>query len=59
MNANILSGGFNFERYFKAAEDLKIPEDLPVLFFLEATSTDVEGWKTGHEEQIKTLFTEK
>ncbi|NUU60483.1 alpha/beta hydrolase [Paenibacillus agri] len=53
FNANMLNEGENFTHNFKAAESYSFPKNLPVLFFLVKVNTDVEGWKKGHEEQIK------
>lgn len=55
MNPNIISEGENFKPNFAAVENSKFPKDLPVIFFLEANNTDVEGWEQLHEEQIKDL----
>ncbi|WP_054024891.1 alpha/beta fold hydrolase [Bacillus sp. FJAT-28004] len=59
MNPNIISEGENFQSNFKAAEELKFPKNLPVIFFLEENNTDVEGWEEKHEEQIKDLVNGK
>ncbi|MCU6793252.1 alpha/beta hydrolase [Paenibacillus sp. WQ 127069] len=53
MNPNIISEGENFRNNFKAAENLKFPKNLPVIFFLVENNTDVEGWLPKHEEQVK------
>ncbi|MEC0094053.1 alpha/beta fold hydrolase [Paenibacillus macquariensis] len=53
MNPNIISEGENFQHNFKAAENFKFPNKLPVIFFLQKSNTDVEGWIPLHEEQIK------
>ncbi len=53
MNPNIISEGENFKHNFKAAENFKFPNNLPVIFFLQKNNTDVEGWIPLHEEQIK------
>lgn len=38
---------------FKGAQKLKFPRNLPLLLFVEANNTDVEGWIPLHEEQVK------
>ncbi|WP_373370356.1 alpha/beta fold hydrolase [Alkalicoccobacillus plakortidis] len=43
----------HFESNFNAAQALDFPSDLPLLFFLEADNTDVDGWIPLHEEQVK------
>ncbi|MDQ0208850.1 pimeloyl-ACP methyl ester carboxylesterase [Alkalicoccobacillus murimartini] len=43
----------HFESNFNAAKALDFPSDLPLLFFLEADNTDVDGWIPMHEEQVK------
>ncbi|KOO52550.1 alpha/beta fold hydrolase [Viridibacillus arvi] len=53
FNPNIISEGENFKYNFKAAENYSFPKNLPVIFFLVKDTTDVEGWKVEHEEQIK------
>ncbi|WP_339314775.1 alpha/beta hydrolase [Paenibacillus sp. FSL R10-2734] len=53
MNPNIISEAEHFTSNFKAAESLKFPKELPVIFFLVKDTTDVEGWEALHEEQIK------
>ncbi|MGE7930873.1 alpha/beta fold hydrolase [Viridibacillus arvi] len=53
FNPNIISEGENFKYNFKAAENYSFPKNLPVIFFLVKDTTDVEGWKVKHEEQIK------
>lgn len=53
MNPNIISESEHFPSNFKAAEFLKFPKELPVMFFLVKDTTDVEGWEALHEEQIK------
>ena len=53
MNPNILSEGVQMEHNFKATQELSLPKNLPVFFFLAENTTDVEGWKEAHEEQIK------
>jgi pimeloyl-ACP methyl ester carboxylesterase len=53
FNANILSEGEHFEYNFKAVENTTFPKNLPLIFFLEANNTDVEGWEQKHDEQIK------
>lgn len=55
MNPNILSEGEQMEYNFNVAQDLEFPKNLPVFFFLAENTTDVEGWKVAHEEQIKDL----
>jgi len=55
MNPNILSEGEQMEYNFKVAQDLQFPENVPVFFFLAENTTDVEGWKEAHDEQIKDL----
>lgn len=53
MNPNIISEAEHFPSNFKAAEFLKFPKELPVMFFLVKDTTDVEGWEALHEELIK------
>ena len=53
MNPNIISEAEHFPSNFNAAETLKFPKDLPVMFFLVKDNSDVEGWEALHEEQIK------
>ncbi|MGE7921566.1 alpha/beta fold hydrolase [Viridibacillus arvi] len=53
FNPNIISEWENFKYNFKAAENYSFPKNLPVIFFLVKDTTDVEGWKVKHEEQIK------
>ncbi|WP_211746289.1 alpha/beta hydrolase [Paenibacillus sp. Marseille-Q4541] len=43
----------NFYTNFKAAENLTFPKNLPLILFIEANNTDVEGWIPLHEEQVK------
>jgi pimeloyl-ACP methyl ester carboxylesterase len=38
---------------FKAARGLTFPQNLPLIFFIQANNTGVEGWIPLHEEQIK------
>ncbi len=38
---------------FKAARGLTFPPNLPLIFFIQANNTGVEGWIPLHEEQIK------
>lgn len=38
---------------FKEAQHLTFPKNLPVLLFIEANNTSVEGWASLHEEQVK------
>ncbi|MCR8643388.1 alpha/beta hydrolase [Paenibacillus sp. N1-5-1-14] len=38
---------------FVAAQKLKFPKNLPLIFFIQANNTGVEGWIPLHEEQIK------
>lgn len=45
----------HFSSNFKAAEPLRFPDDLPVILFVQANNTDVEGWIPLHEGQIKDL----
>ncbi|RKP55019.1 alpha/beta fold hydrolase [Cohnella endophytica] len=43
----------NFTANFDGAQQLSFPKTLPVIFFLQANNTDVEGWIPLHQEQIK------
>jgi 2-hydroxy-6-oxonona-2,4-dienedioate hydrolase len=38
---------------FKAAEHVTFPNTLPVILFVQGNNTDVEGWTSLHEGQIK------
>lgn len=38
---------------FKAAEHVTFPHTLPVILFIQGNNTDVEGWTSLHEGQIK------
>ncbi|NEW09177.1 alpha/beta hydrolase [Paenibacillus sp. SYP-B3998] len=38
---------------FKAAQKLKFPKNLPIIFFIQSNNTGVEGWIPLHEEQVK------
>lgn len=53
MNADIISEAEHFTSNFKAAERLKFPKSLPVMFFLVKGTTDVPDWELLHQEQIK------
>jgi len=59
MNRNIISEGENFKRNFESAEKFAFPKNLPVIFFLQANNTDVEGWEQKHVEQINGLVNGK
>ncbi|URN96776.1 MAG: alpha/beta hydrolase [Candidatus Pristimantibacillus lignocellulolyticus] len=43
----------NFNRNFQAAESLSFPKTLPLMLFVQANNSDVEGWIPLHEEQVK------
>ncbi|QUL55791.1 alpha/beta hydrolase [Paenibacillus tritici] len=43
----------HFNENFTAAQALSFPKELPLLLFIQANNTDVEGWQTLHEEQVK------
>lgn len=43
----------NFNRNFQAAASLSFPKTLPLMLFIQANNTDVEGWIPLHEEQVK------
>ncbi|MFC3746891.1 alpha/beta fold hydrolase [Paenibacillus sp. GCM10012306] len=53
FNSDMLNEGENFAHNFRTAASYSFPKNLPVLFFLVKDTTDVAGWKEGHEEQIK------
>ncbi|MFF2887216.1 alpha/beta fold hydrolase [Paenibacillus sp. NPDC057967] len=53
MNANIANESKYFDDNFKAVEHKQFPADLPLIFFLDGSSTDVENWIPMHEEQVK------
>ncbi|NOU83517.1 alpha/beta fold hydrolase [Paenibacillus sp. LMG 31459] len=43
----------HFNDNFTAAQALAFPKELPLLLFIQANNTDVEGWQTLHEGQVK------
>nr|WP_245850725.1 alpha/beta hydrolase [Paenibacillus herberti] len=53
FNTSLLNEMEHIKANFKAAEHLTFPKDLPILFFIQANNTDVEGWLPLHEEQVK------
>ncbi|TXK74025.1 alpha/beta fold hydrolase [Paenibacillus sp. N3.4] len=53
FNPNILNEGENFNHNFNAVKKVVFPKNLPVIFFLQANDTEVEGWIPLHEEQVK------
>lgn len=52
-NSSNLNEMNHFNSNFTAAQSLAFPEELPLLFFLQADNSDVEGWIPLHKEQIK------
>ncbi|MFF2479765.1 alpha/beta fold hydrolase [Paenibacillus sp. NPDC058071] len=52
-NSTTLNEMKNISSNFKAARELTFPNDLPLIFFIQANNTGVEGWIPLHEEQIK------
>ncbi|WNS41380.1 alpha/beta hydrolase [Paenibacillus sp. MMS20-IR301] len=43
----------HFKVNFASAQALAFPKDLPLLLFVQDNNTDVEGWMTLHEGQVK------
>ncbi|GGH11248.1 alpha/beta hydrolase [Paenibacillus segetis] len=52
-NSSMMNEMEHFNDNFIAARRLKFPADLPLLLFVQANNTDVEGWIPLHEEQTK------
>ncbi|MEC0244275.1 alpha/beta hydrolase [Paenibacillus chitinolyticus] len=52
-NNTILNEMKNISSNFKGAQNLTFPKNLPLLLFVQANNTDVEGWIPLHEGQIK------
>ncbi|WP_405083029.1 alpha/beta fold hydrolase [Paenibacillus chitinolyticus] len=52
-NNTILNEMKNISSNFKGAQNLTFPKNLPVLLFVQANNTDIEGWIPLHEGQIK------
>ncbi|MEK8211415.1 alpha/beta hydrolase [Paenibacillus sp. FSL L8-0463] len=52
-NAATMNEMKHIQTNFKAAQALSYPKDLPLLLFVQANNTEVEGWLPLHEEQIK------
>ncbi|WP_372339131.1 alpha/beta fold hydrolase [Cohnella sp. WQ 127256] len=53
LNPSTLNEMKNFNPNFKAAQKLTFPKNLPLIIFIEANNTDVEGWVPLHEAQVK------
>ncbi|GAF11164.1 hypothetical protein JCM19046_1664 [Bacillus sp. JCM 19046] len=53
FNPSNLNEMEHFSSNFKAAQSLAFPEDLPLLLFVQADNSDVEGWIPLHEEQVE------
>lgn len=52
-NATTLNEMKHISSNFKGAEHLTFPQNLPVIFFIQANNTGVKGWIPLHEEQVK------
>lgn len=52
-NPSTLNEMENIYPNFKAAENLKFPKNLPLIFFTQANNTEVDRWIPLHEEQVK------
>jgi pimeloyl-ACP methyl ester carboxylesterase len=52
-NATTMNEMKHFSVNFTAAKALTFPKQLPLLLFVQADNTDVEGWLPLHEGQIK------
>ncbi|EGL17147.1 MULTISPECIES: alpha/beta hydrolase [unclassified Paenibacillus] len=52
-NNTMLNEMKNISSNFKGAQNLTFPKNLPLLLFVQANNTSVEGWIPLHEGQIK------
>ncbi|WP_371915976.1 alpha/beta fold hydrolase [Paenibacillus sp. P3E] len=52
-NATVMNEMEHISSNFNAAKALAFPKNLPLLLFVQANNTDVEGWISLHEGQIK------
>nr|WP_229757995.1 alpha/beta hydrolase [Paenibacillus marchantiophytorum] len=52
-NATTLNEMKHISSNFKEAQNLTMPKNLPVMFFLQANNTGVKNWIPLHEEQVK------
>lgn len=52
-NSNTLNELENIYQNFKATEHLTFPKNLPVILFIQANNTGVEGWIPLHEKQVQ------
>ncbi|ASA22446.1 alpha/beta hydrolase [Paenibacillus donghaensis] len=52
-NATTLNEMKHISSNFKGAQHLTFPQNLPVIFFIQANNTGVKGWIPLHEEQVK------
>ncbi|MBE1555814.1 alpha/beta fold hydrolase [Sporosarcina limicola] len=52
-NATTLNEMKHISSNFKGAQLLTFPKDLPLIFFIQANNTGVEGWIPLHEKQVK------
>ncbi|WDF05680.1 MULTISPECIES: alpha/beta hydrolase [Shouchella] len=53
FNASNLNEMKHFSSNFKEAQSLAFPDELPLLLFIQADNSDVEGWIPLHEEQVE------
>jgi len=52
-NSTTINEMKNISTNFKAARGMTFPKELPLILFIQANNTGVEGWIPLHEEQIK------
>ncbi len=52
-NATVMNEMEHISSNFEAAKALTFPKNLPLLLFVQANNTDVEGWLPLHEGQVK------
>lgn len=52
-NASNMDEMEHFRSNFIEAQSLAFPEELPLLLFIQADNSDVEGWIPLHEEQVE------
>ncbi|WP_459966715.1 alpha/beta hydrolase [Paenibacillus sp. JCM 10914] len=52
-NATMLNEMKHISSNFRGAQDSTFPRDLPLILFVQASNSDIEGWIPLHEQQAK------